>query len=75
MADLSEDNTIFLATALHEGHILDPQFAVTLLPAAFHYRHDLLELWSFKHFVNRERLRLLDPRLEDSSEHYLKVSL
>ena len=67
VADLREDKAILVAAVCEEWYILHSQFTVALFPVLFHEVHHLLQLWALKHFIDRYRLWLLNPRLENSS--------
>lgn len=67
VADLCKDKAILVAAVREEWYILHSEFTVALFPVLFHEVHDLLQLWALEHFIDRYRLWLLNPRLENSS--------
>ena len=75
VADLCEDKAILVAAVCEEWYILHSQSTVALFPVLLHEVHDLLQLWALQHFIDRYGLWLLNPRLENSSQHDLEFSL
>ena len=67
VADLRKDKAVLVAAVREEWYILHSEFTVALFPVLFHEVHDLLQLWALEHFIDRYRLWLLNPRLENSS--------
>ena len=67
VADLCKDKAILVAAVREEWYILHSELTVAFFPVLFHEVHDLLQLWALEHFIDRYRLWLLYPRLENSS--------
>ena len=52
LANLCENDTIFLTATLEERNLLILQLCISFLVMSSYHCHDLLELWALKHLID-----------------------